>query len=188
MEEVEMDRNATVPVDGATARDRQIRESQIGVIERLQASPDAARSTITSRGRVEEGIACTVTQGRFSAVMDLGPAMGGDAAGPSPGFFARAGVVGCVAISTKMTAAREGLTLRSVDVEVETDFDDLALFGLGGPTAAPTETRVTVTIDSDENPAALSDLVGRVLEMDPWFLALRDRQRVRSEVRIAGKG
>lgn len=174
--------------DGAPARDVRIRDAQNLVIERLQASPEAARSTITSRGRVEDGLTCTVTQGKFSAVMDLGPAMGGDAAGPSPGFFGRAGVVGCVAIATKMTAAREGLVLRKVDVEVETDFDDLALFGLGSSTAAPTETRVTVIIDSDEDAATLSSLVERVLEMDPWFLALRDRQRVRPEVRVIASG
>lgn len=167
------------------SRDSRIRTSQEQVIARLLGDPGAARSTIASRGRVEEGLACTITQGRFSAVADLGRGMGGDAAGPSPGFFARAGIVGCVAIATKMAAARAGLVLRSVEVEVETDFDDLALFGLGPSRAAPSETRVRICIDSDEDEERLRSLIALVLEMDPWFLALRDAQAVRAEVALA---
>ena len=171
-----------------SARDIRIRDSQNLVIERMKADPDAARSTIISTGSVREGLACTVQQGKFSAIMDLGHAMGGDAAGPSPGFFARAGIVGCVAIATKMAAARAGISIRQIMVEVETDFDDLAIFGLGGSSAAPTETRVTISIDSDEDEAEISGLVARVLEIDPWFLALRDAQNVKTSVQPRVKG
>lgn len=171
-------------VAGTSNRDHTIRDAQNLVIARLSANPGAARSTIVSSGHIDEGLTCKVQQGKFSAIMDLGRGMGGDAAGPSPGFFARAGIVGCVAIATKMAAARSGLSLRQVDVEVETDFDDLGLFGLGEAGAAPTETRITIVIDSDEEETEIRNLIAKVLEMDPWFLALRDAQQVKTSVRF----
>lgn len=163
-----------------------IRVAQTKVIERLSADPQAACTTIALTGRVSDGLACTVEQGKLSAVMDMGPAMGGAALGPSPGFFARAAIAGCVAIGVKMTAAREGLDVSAVDVSVETDFDDLALFGLGSGHAAPTETRISLVLVSSEPEQVLADLTDRVLAFDPWFLALRDTQKVMVETKVAG--
>ena len=162
-----------------TERDAHIRASQNQVIERLSSNPAKAVTTLSMSGTADDGLTCRVQQGRHTALMDMGAAMGGEARGPSPGFHARAGIVGCVAIATKMAAAREGLAFRSVLVDLEMDSDDLAIFGLGGMNAAPIETRITIHIDTDEPEPVVADLVGRVLEMDPWFLALRDAQEVR---------
>ncbi|MCA8882159.1 MAG: OsmC family protein [Rhodobacteraceae bacterium] len=170
-----------------TMRDGAIRDAQNKVIARMKADPDAARSTLVTVGRIDQGLTCAVTQGKFSAVTDLGHGMGGDAAGPSPGFYARTAIVGCVGMGIKMLAAREGLTFDSMEVTVETDFDDTALFGLGSSSAAPLETRVKIHIESAEDPAAIRALVNRVLEMDPWFLALRDAQVVRPTLKISGQ-
>ena len=160
------------------ARDTVIREAQNKVIERMKADPDGNYATIVTTGRVEDGLAGAVQQGKFSAMMDLGRGMGGDASAPSPGFYARAAVAGCVAIAVKMLAAREGAVFRSVEVTVETDFDDGTLFGLGPRSAAPTETRVNIAIDSAESENRIAEIVDRALAMDPWYLALRDAQTV----------
>lgn len=159
-------------------RTARIREAQTLVIKRMKADPAAARSTIVTTGRIDEGLTCHVKQGRFTAVADLGRGMGGDAEGPSPGFYGRAAIVGCVGMGVKMLAAREGLVFDSMTITVETDFDDAALFGLGNASAAPLVTRIEIEITSDADPAQVSDCVGRALEMDPWFLALRDAQLV----------
>lgn len=155
-----------------------IREAQKRVIARMEADPEAARSTITTTGRITDGLTCHIEQGRFSAVADLGRGMGGGAEGPSPGFYARAGIAGCVGMGVKMLAAREGLAFDEMTVTVETDFDDAALFGIGTSSAAPLVTRIGIEIVSDAAEEAVTDVVTRALEMDPWFLALRDAQVV----------
>ncbi|PCD77385.1 OsmC family protein [Pseudothioclava arenosa] len=165
-------------------RDEAIRKAQTAVIERMSADLDAACNTLVTTGRIEAGLACHVTQGKFSATLDMGPGMGGDGLGPSPGFFARAGVVGCVAIGVKMMAAREGLVFRTLDVTIECDFDDAALMGLSPRSAAPLASRIKIAIDTDADPATVEDLVSRALAVDPWFLALRDAQVVEHEVII----
>jgi uncharacterized OsmC-like protein len=168
--------NATVTIHADP--DARIRTAQNAVIERMRADPEAARSTIVTTGEIGDGLACHVRQGKFSANLDFGPGMGGTGTGPSPGFHARAGICGCVAMGIKMLAAREGLALRKTHVTVETDFDDAALFGLSMSTAAPVETRVTISIETDEDDVRIRALVDRALEMDPWYLALRDGQKV----------
>ncbi len=110
--------------------------------------------------------------------------MGGGAAGPSPGFFARAAIVGCVAIAVKMLAARRGVAFRTVDVSVEMDSDDAALFGMGTGRAAPLETRIGIDITTDANDSIVRDIVDQALEMDPWFLALRDPQSVVTAISV----
>jgi uncharacterized OsmC-like protein len=152
---------------------------------RLAASAASARSLSTSvtRGKIEDGLVCQVTQGRHRATMDLGSVMGGENAGPTPSFHARAAIVGCVAMGVKLTATRAGLDFRSVDVAVETDCDDGALFGIGNASAAPVETRVSITIDTDVPEDEVRTLVLRALEMDIWFLALRDAQRVCTSIK-----
>ena len=169
-------------------RDARIRGSQKAVIDRIAAAPEQARSTIRTTGEIGAGLACTVTQGKFAAPMDLGPGMGGDAAGPSPGFFARAAIAGCVGIAVKMLAAREGVSIDRVSVAVETDFDDAALFGIGPGTAAPTETRVSLDIITNADRAVIDDIVARALAMDPWFLALRDPQSVTTAMTVTAPG
>ncbi|WP_111428346.1 OsmC family protein [Rhodobacteraceae bacterium DSL-40] len=170
------------------ARDEAIRVAQTAVIDRMRADIDAACSTIVTTGRIEEGLACEVLQGKHRATLDLGRGMGGDAAGPSPGFFARAAVVGCVSMGVKMMAVREGLLFRSVEVTIECDFDDAALMGLSSRTAAPLESRLRIAIDTDADLATVLNLVERALSADPWYLALRDAQVVRHEVRTRRPG
>jgi uncharacterized OsmC-like protein len=167
-----------------TDTDERIRTAQTGVTARFAADLAKARSTITTTGRVTNGLACDVVQGRFNARLDLAPGMGGDATGPSPGFFARAAIAGCVAIAVKMLAARERVTLEAVDVSVETDFDDAALFGLGSGTASPLETRILIDVTTDAPKDHVRDIVHRALAMDPWFLALRDPQSVLTGVSV----
>jgi len=167
-----------------SVRDVRIQEAQRRVIDRIRADPARARSTITTTGRVCDGLVCEVRQGKFHTVMDLGRGMGGDASAPSPGFFARAAIAGCVAISIKLLAARESLHFKAVDVDVETDFDDAALYGMGSGNAGPHETRLTIAVKTNEPEARVSEVVDRAIEAAPWFLALRAPQAVTRQVSV----
>lgn len=174
----------TNPLSVDTDRDARIRQAQTAVIARMQSDPGKARSTILTRGHVGDGLACRVTQGDFEALLDLGQAMGGDGSGPSPGFFARAAIAGCVAMAVKMLAAREGVRFEAVDVAVETDFDDAALFGLGTGKAAPLETRIGIEVTTDASKSVVRKFVDQALAWDPWYLALREPQQVSTHLSV----
>ena len=87
-----------------------------------------------------------------------------------------------MAIGIKQATASKNIRCKSVDVALEMDIDDAAMFGLGKNTAAPLDTRLTIKIISNALPEVIQTLVDRVLEMDPFYLALRDAQSVSAEV------
>lgn len=163
-------------------RDATIRAAQERVIAVFKKRPQTAFSSIGASGHIGEGLRCTVRQGGHRAVMDMGVMLGGEDGEPTPGFFIRAGLVGCVAIGIKLTAAREGIALTSVDVDVDMDFDDGAMFGLGGNTPAPMETRLVIRLATDAPWQAVTAMVERALEADPYFRALRDAQSVKTSL------
>lgn len=166
--------------------DSEIRAKQERVIDVFAKRPQAGLSTTPARAVVGDGLRCEYVEGDNSVVADMPEIMGGEASGPSPGFYARAGLCTCVAIGIKMAAVRGGLDVREVAVDVEVDFDDGAMFGLGDRTAAPLDTRISISIDTDAPLAEVQAMVDTTLEADPWFLALRDAQSVTTELQVGG--
>ena len=166
--------------------DSKIREAQNRVIDVFKKRPKKALSTNYAIATIEDGFICNFKQGDHSAVMDMPQIMGGDDAGPTPGFFARAGIAGCVSMGIKQAAVMAGIAVDSVTVEIETDFDDGASMGLGESSAAPLETRLAIRINTSANESKVNTVVKNALSMDPWFLALRDAQSVNYELVIDG--
>ena len=146
--------------------------------------PEAALSTAHAKATIAQGLTCTVTDGTREVVADMPAPVGGSELGPTPGFYARAAISGCVAIGIKMTAVRLGIELKSVIVGVEMDFDESALFGMGGASAAPLKTNINIKLNSDADPEILQGLVEEALEADPYFLALRDPQNVVTHIEL----
>jgi len=166
----------------AMDRDLAIKTAMDRMEDVYKKRPSVAQSTSSVTGTIDEGLTCSITDGHHTVVSDLPVVMGGNDAGPTPGYYARAGIAGCVGIGIKMNAARAGHDFRSVRVIVETDFDDRAAYKLCDETAAPIETRLKIEIDSDLEEDELAALVEDVLEHDTWFLALRDAQFVRTSI------
>ena len=165
-------------------KDSKIREAQSRVREVFIKKPQKAFSTNYGTAVIEDGLSCTFTQGEISAVMDMPEIMGGDDNGPTPGFYARAGIAGCVSIGIKQTAINSGAVFDSVIVDIETDFNDGALMGLGDASAAPLETRLTIRIRTNLPAPEVSALVEKALCIDPWYLALRDAQSVKLNITV----
>lgn len=163
------------------SRAEQTRDALTRVIDVFEKRPHKALSTNAARAEIADDLKCTFTQGDQSAVMDMPQIMGGGDAGPTPGFFARAGIAGCVSIGIKQAAILADLVFDKVAVEIETDFDDGAMFGLGSASAAPLETRLTIRIETSVPEPEVVALVEDVLTRDPWFLALRDAQATKTQ-------
>ena len=160
----------------------EIRTAQSKVREAYATRPDSALSTSHASAEVGDGLKCVFKQGTETAVMDLPEVMGGTNQGPTPGFHARAAVSGCVAIGIKMEAANQGISIDSIHVGIEMDFDDSAALGMGSNSAAPLATRLEIKVTTDNEESDVQALVAQVLEKDTFFLALRDAQAVTAEI------
>jgi len=169
-----------------TNRDQPIRDAQQRAIAVFQRRPEAALSTVKLSGQLRDGLFCRVAAPAMDLSMDMPKALGGEESAPSPGHYIRVGLIGCVAIGIKLTAAREQIPVESIDVDIEMDFDDGALLAVGPNSAAPLETRLIVAIRSPAPPSEVLAMVDRALAADPYYLAFRNPQVIRAEVTVKG--
>ncbi len=107
-----------------------IRTSLEGKARGLAAHPAEGRGTAISRVRLREGLTCDVQEGDWKLVVSMPQAIGGANEGPTPGTFGRAAFGTCLAISYGMWAARLGVPLESVEVDVHADYDARGEFGV----------------------------------------------------------
>ena len=87
----------------------------------LTARPAIGQKTFVTRVLVHDGLTCDIEEGPWHLTADLPRQLGGQAAGPTPGTFGRAALGSCLAICYVMWAARLGVPLTNVAVEVHAD-------------------------------------------------------------------
>src|SRR5579872_7317178 len=121
------------------------------VSEVLTQRPAFGQSTGISATTVKDGLTCEIREGAYTLIADMPEQVGGNAAGPTPGVYGRAALGSCLAIGIMMRAAAMDIPIAGLEVEVQADFDDGALFGTAPPHVPPgyLEVRYTITIDSD---------------------------------------
>jgi uncharacterized OsmC-like protein len=129
-----------------------IRESITGAIAYLVDHPDEARYRDSAATAViEEGLRCRVEgpAGRL-AVTDMPGSVGGAGSAPSPGWLARAAQASCDATVIAMRAAQEGITLKLLEVTVDSESDDRGLLGADDSIpAGPLSARIRVRIAAE---------------------------------------
>ena len=97
-----------------------------------------------------------------STVTDMASAVGGLGELPSPGWLLRAAVASCVATVIGMEAARDGVALRVLEVEVDSESDDRGILGMDpGVPVGPASMSVRVRIEGDADDATLRAIAER---------------------------
>jgi len=127
----------------------------------LMQRPSFGFGTGISKAKITNGLTCEIREGDWKFTADMPEQVGGNAAGPVPGVFGRAALGSCLAIGYMMRAAEMNVPINSLEVEVQADYDDGALFGtsLNIPPGY-LEVRYSVTVDSE----ATEEEVMRVLD------------------------
>jgi uncharacterized OsmC-like protein len=129
-----------------------IKESIENAVNYLTEHPDEARYTDSfARASLDDALRVEVTgPDGLRIATDMMPGVGGRGEHPSPGWLFRAALASCVATTIGMEAAREDVTLRSLEVEVDSESDDRGILGMDGSVpAGPLSTRITVRAAAD---------------------------------------
>lgn len=117
----------------------------------LTEHPDEARYwDSAASAHLESGLRVDVTGPNGETLTtDMPAGIGGTASAPSPGWFLRAATASCVASLVAIRAAATGVSLRSVDIKVDSESDDRGILGLDPSIpAGPLSTRIVVSIDA----------------------------------------
>lgn len=113
--------------------------------------PSMGRDTAVSKARIVNGLTCEITEGKWKFSADMPEGIGGNNTAPTPGVYGRAALGSCLAIGYMMKAAESGIPVKSLEVEVQADYDDGALLSTAEKNIPPgyLEVRYTITIESD---------------------------------------
>lgn len=128
-------------------------------VRALTKRPSLGQSTATSTARIVDGLRCEIEEGAWKFTADMPEQVGGSAAGPTPGVFGRAAFGSCLAIGYVLHAAKWEIPISGVEVVVNADYDDGAMFGVAPVPAGYLEVRYTVTITSDAPEAEIRKMV-----------------------------
>ena len=136
--------------------------------ETVATEPERAHVVLRVSGSLVGPLQFDMKSGRHTITADEPSSFGGENTGPSPTQYALAALASCQAITYRYWAAKEGIALDAIDVEVEGDFDMRGLFGLpgAGPTGF-TAIRVHVTPHGPETAARYRALAKTVDEHCP---------------------
>ena len=154
-----------------------IREAVDKLSAALAADPSKARAkNAPATARLTTGLQCEI-RGPYGerVVTDMPPAMGGDASGPNPGWLLRGALASCTATVVAMRAAKLGIELTTLEVNVESESDNRGMLGLdpavsAGLGALRTRIRIGGNADADR----LRELVQWADAHSPVACTVRD--------------
>jgi uncharacterized OsmC-like protein len=167
--------------------------------EKIKSSVERVKKTLTqrpsfgvgtgiSKTTVTRGLTCEVQEGNWKFVSDMPEQVGGNGAGPTPGVYGRAALGSCLAIGYMMRAAELGVPIHALEVEVQADYDDGALFGtVQDKPPGYLEVRYSVIVDSD---APQDDILRVIEEADkhsPYLDVFSRAQKCIRQVHISEK-
>src|SRR2546421_5523478 len=104
----------------------ELRALQAPLKQRYRDQPQAAMITLSARGNLDEGIACSVQTGRALVKAGLHPATGGDGLAACSGDMLLQALAACAGVTMRAVATALGIDVAgSVRVEGELDFRGL---------------------------------------------------------------
>lgn len=143
-----------------------------GLIEKGKANPQAIKT-----------LSCkTVAEGKFRHanyirdlepyIVDEPPGLLGDDSAPNPSEASLAALGSCICVGLHANAVHRGITVNSLEVEMEGDLNITAVWGTGDTSEKPvgfTDVRIKVHMDADCSKDEIDALVAHVIQWSPVF-------------------
>jgi uncharacterized OsmC-like protein len=140
-------------------------------VKAVSLRPSTGQGTAVTRTRLRPGLVCEVEEGPWRFTVGMTEKYGGTNAGPNPGVYGRGAVGSCLAIGYAMWAARLGVPIENLEVEVQADYDLRGELGVSDDIAPGyLAIRYIVTVES---PAPEADIL-RVLDTADQHSSWRD--------------
>lgn len=156
------------PMSSAALKELHDRKADV-----ISRRPSFARAAGQACLHMAEGLACDIHHEDCMVRVDHPEAEGGTGTGPDPGQLMLASLAASLASGYRVWAARRGLRIDSVDIEIACEYDLRGAMGLTADVAVGWE-RVWfhVAIVSPEPEAAVRDLVEQADRLSPMLANL----------------
>jgi len=150
----------------------------------LAVRPSVGRGTARTTVTLRDGLTCDVEDDRWKLIVDMTPKSGGDGRGPDPGVYGRTALGSCLAIGYTLWAAKRGITLKKLQVQIEADYDSSGYLGVVDSPPGYGQVRYIVTVESDAPREQLVALIDEADAHSPYRDIFTRAIDVRRELRI----
>jgi len=165
-----------------------IRERFERVLKALTLRPSMGQTTAVNRVVLRDGLALEVEEGPWKLAVDMPETLGGRAAAPTPGVYGRAAFGSCLAIGYAQEAARMGVTLDRLEVEVQADMDSRGEMGVEGIEPGYLEVRWIVTVETGASEEEVRKMLERAEVRSPYLSIFSRPHPARRELRYTRTG
>lgn len=166
-----------------TAQEK-IKEAVSRSTKALSLKPSLGLGTGISRTKITDGLSCEITEGKYKLVADMPESVGGNASGPTPGVYGRAAFGSCLAMAYMLKASAMNIKIDSLQVDVQADYDDGALFGTSTAPPGYLEVRYTVTIESDAAEDKILEMLDLADKHSPYLDVFARQQKCTRDIHI----
>jgi uncharacterized OsmC-like protein len=151
--------------------EEQIRTAIDRNVKAVSLRPSVGQGTAVTTARLRDGLTCDITEGPWTLVAGMTDKYGGTNAGPNPGVLGRAALGSCLVIGYAMWAARLGVPLDALEIEIHASYDVRGELGVNDEVRPGySEIRYVVTVAS---PAPAED-IERWLDTADKYSSWRD--------------
>ena len=157
-------------------------------VELLTHKPARGFLTFATTARLVDGLRCEIEDGAWRLAADMPANIGGNNTAPSPGVLGRGALASCLVIGLSRWAARLGVPLDALEVEVEAELDARGELGMDERIRPGYgEVRYTISIRSPAPRELVDDLIATAERHSPYLdvfgqaVALRGIRRVNDE-------
>jgi uncharacterized OsmC-like protein len=153
----------------------------------LRLRPSLGLDTAVTKARVREGLVCDIEAGPWRFSTDMPKPIGGTETAPTPGVYGRAALASCLATGYTMYAAKLGVPIESLEVEIQADFDDGALLGVSTSPPGYLAVRYVVTVESSAPEADVRRVLDEGDAHSPYLDVFSRAQKCERITRIKGR-
>jgi uncharacterized OsmC-like protein len=146
------------------------------------------QGTAVTKARILEGLTCEVEEGPWKLTVDMSEKSGGNNSGPNPGILGRGALGSCLAISYAMWAARLGVPVQSLEVEIHADYDSRGMYGVDGVSPGYKGIRYLVKIETTAQESEVLAMMDQADAHSPYLSVFSEPQDLNREVRIMMPG
>jgi uncharacterized OsmC-like protein len=161
-----------------------IKEAVSRSTKALSLKPSLGLGTGISKTKITNGLRCEITEGNHKLIADMPESVGGNATGPTPGVYGRAAFGSCLAIAYMLKASAMNIKINALQVDVQADYDDGALFGTSSAPPGYLEVRYTVTVESDAAEEEILQMLDMADKHSPYLDVFSREQKCTRDVRI----
>ncbi len=144
--------------------------------------PAVAQASATMRARIVDGLQCEAREGDWRLSLDMPVEAGGNGAGATPGVHGRAALASCLAMGYSIELARAGIEARSVEVELQVDYDNRGLLGMDNVRPGYLGVRHTLYLDTDALLEEVQPALERAQRNSPYLDIFSNAQPVSGHV------